>query len=141
MKDEYRDILDLPHHTSPRHPRMSRQDRAAQFAPFSALTGYDDVIDETARVTDSRIELSEEARDLLDMKQRILSQFLDSYPEITVTYFLPDTRKAGGAYQSFTGNLKRIDTVEQYLLFTDGKRIPLQSVLNIDFALWRESLS
>ena len=141
MKDEYRDILDLPHHTSPRHPRMSRQDRAAQFAPFSALTGYDDVIDETARVTDSRIELSEEARDLLDMKQRILSQFLDSYPEITVTYFLPDTRKAGGAYQRFTGNLKRIDTVEQYLLFTDGKRIPLQSVLNIDFALWRESLS
>lgn len=138
MSGKYDDLIGLPHHTSPRHPRMSGRDRAAQFAPFSALTGYGDVIDETARVTDEMIHLTEDARELLDMKQRILSEIIDSRPEITVVFFLPDPKKAGGAYESFTGKLKRIDTVEQYLLFEDGKRIPLAHVTRIDFALWRE---
>ena len=135
MSGVYDDIIHLPHHTSPRHPRMSRRDRAAQFAPFSALTGYDGVIDETARITDGKIHLSEEAKELLDMKQKVLVEILHSHPEITVTYFLPDSKKSGGSYQTFTGNLKHIDTVEQLLLFVGGKKIPTDQILNIDFAL------
>ena len=135
MSGAYDDIIHLPHHTSPRHPRMSRRDRAAQFAPFSALTGYDGVIDETARLTNGKIHLSEEAKELLDMKQKVLAEILHTRPEITVTYFLPDAKKSGGSYQTFTGNLKQIDTVEQLLLFVGGQKIPTDQILNIDFAL------
>ena len=135
MSGAYDDIIHLPHHTSPRHPHMSRRDRAAQFAPFSALTGYDGVIDETARLTNGKIHLSEEAKELLDMKQKVLAEILHTRPEITVTYFLPDSKKSGGSYQTFTGNLKHIDTVEQLLLFVGGKKIPTDQILNIDFAL------
>ena len=135
MSGAYDDIIHLPHHISPRHPRMSRRDRAAQFAPFSALTGYDGVIDETARITDGKIHLSEEAKELLDMKQKVLAEILHTRPEITVTYFLPDAKKSGGSYQTFTGNLKQIDTVEQLLLFVGGQKIHTDQILNIDFAL------
>ena len=131
MKDEYRDILDLPHHTSPRHPRMSLRDRAAQFAPFSALTGYDDVIDETARLTDGRIELSEDARALLDVKQRLLQRRIGEQPRITVVHFVADQRKSGGAYRSFTGNLVRMDETAREMVFADGTRIKTADVIEI----------
>ena len=131
MKD-YSDIIGLPHHTSAKHPRMPRADRAAQFAPFSALTGYGDVIDETARLTDSRLTLSEESKTLLDLKQRLLSELADSHPEIVVTYFEDDKRKSGGAYRTHAGSLKRVDEAESFLLFCDGTRIPFARIYGID---------
>ena len=131
MSGKYDDMLDLPHHTSPRHPRMSLRDRAAQFAPFSALTGYDDVIDETARLTDGRIELSEDARALLDVKQRLLQRRIGEHPAVTVVYFVADRRKHGGAYHSFSGKLIRMDETAREMIFADGTRIKTSDVIEI----------
>ena len=131
MSGKYDDMLDLPHHTSPRHPRMSLRDRAAQFAPFSALTGYDDVIDETARLTDGKIELSEDARALLDVKQRLLQRRIAERPRVTVVHFVADQRKTGGAYRSFTGNLIRMDETSREMIFADGTRIKTSDVIEM----------
>lgn len=125
---EYDDIIDLPRPKSAHEP-MPMSDRAAQFSPFAALTGYGDAIDETARLTDARIELSEEERAELDYKQQYLAT-LDS-PTVTVTYFVPDERKTGGAYVTHTGVLKRVDEVERMVVFKDGLRVPLDEVMDI----------
>lgn len=122
---EYDDIIDLPRPKS-KHEPMPMSDRAAQFSPFAALTGYGDAIDETARLTDHRIELSEEERAELDYKQQYLAT-LDS-PTVTVTYFVPDSRKSGGAYVTHTGTLKRIDEVERMMVFADGTRVEMDEV-------------
>lgn len=125
---EYDDIIDLPRPKS-KHEPMPMSDRAAQFSPFAALTGYGDAIDETARLTDRRIELSEEERAELDYKQQYLAT-LDA-PTVTVTYFVPDERKSGGAYVTHTGVLKRVDEVESMVVFKDGLRVPLDEVMDI----------
>lgn len=125
MNDRYDDIIHLPHHVSKTRPQMSMMDRAAQFSPFAALTGYDAAIKETGRLTDEKIELGEETKAVLDRKQRYLSDMISVQPEITVTYFLPDERKSGGTYLSVTGKLKRIDEYERMMILTDGKKIPL----------------
>ena len=125
---EYDDIIDLPRPKS-KHEPMPMSDRAAQFSPFAALTGYGDAIDETARLTDRRIELSEEESAELDYKQQYLAT-LDS-PTVTVTYFVPDERKSGGAYVTHTGVLKRVDEVESMVVFKDGLRVPLDEVMDI----------
>lgn len=125
---EYDDIIDLPRPKSKYEP-MPMSDRAAQFSPFAALTGYGDAIDETARLTDRRIELSEEERAELDYRQQYLST-LDS-PTVTVTYFVPDERKTGGAYVTHTGVLKRVDEDERMVVFKDGLRVPLDEVMDI----------
>ena len=125
---EYDDIIDLPRPKS-KHEPMPMSDRAAQFSPFAALTGYGDAIDETARLTDARIELSEEERAELDYRQQYLST-LDS-PTVTVTYFVSDERKTGGAYVTHTGTLKRIDELERMMVFNDGVRIPIVEIISI----------
>lgn len=125
---EYDDIIDLPRPKS-KHEPMPMSDRAAQFSPFAALTGYGDAIDETARLTDRRIELSEEESAELDYKQQYLAT-LDA-PTVTVTYFVPDERKSGGAYVTHTGVLKRVDEVERMVVFKDGLRVPLDEVMDI----------
>lgn len=125
---EYDDIIDLPRPKS-KHEPMPMSDRAAQFSPFAALTGYGDAIDETARLTDARIELSEEERAELDYKQQYLAT-LDA-PTVTVTYFVPDERKSGGAYVTHTGTLKRVDEIERMVVFKDGLRVPLDEVMDI----------
>ena len=125
---EYDDIIDLPRPKS-KHEPMPMSDRAAQFSPFAALTGYGDAIDETARLTDARIELSEEERAELDYKQQYLAT-LDA-PIVTVTYFVPDERKSGGAYVTHTGVLKRVDEVERMVVFKGGLRVPLDEVMDI----------
>ena len=98
MSGQYEDIINLPHHVSATRPQMSMIDRAAQFSPFAALTGYDAAIKETGRLTDEKIEMDEEALNILNMKFQILVDSLDDEPEVTFTYFKPDERKAGGAY-------------------------------------------
>ncbi len=131
MTGPYDDILHLPHPTSKRHPRMPIVDRAAQFSPFAALTGHKAAIEETARVTDRRIELDEDAKEQLDQTLQLLLERMDEQPEITVTWFSPDKKKAGGQYHTVTGKLKRIDTQESRLILTDGNQIPLEDLLEI----------
>ena len=104
MSDDYKDIINLPHHVSSKRPQMPMLDRAAQFSPFPALTGYDDAIHETGRLTDEKIDLSEEEKEALDRKQQILMERLGDHPALTVTYFVPDAKKSGGAYVTKSGN-------------------------------------
>ena len=133
----YYDMINMPCPTSPRHPRMPRADRAAQFAPFAALTGYDAAIDETGRLTDTKIDISEDMREKLDLKQNFLADIIDEQPEISVTYFIPDKKKSGGAYVTANGRLKQIDEYEQLIILTDGKKIPIQEVYSIESDLFR----
>ncbi len=128
----YEDIIDLPCPTSSRHPRMPRAERAAQFAPFAALTGYDDAIDETGRLTDEMVELSEEMKDVLDRKQGFLLSMIGNEPLISVTYFVPDIRKNGGIYKTVSGRLKTIDEYERLLILTNGTKIRLDMIYNIE---------
>ena len=136
MKDLYEDIINLPHHVSKTRPQMPMSDRAAQFAPFAALTGYDAAIKETGRLTDDKIELDEEALTALDMKYQLLVDALDDAPEVTITYFQPDERKAGGRYVSATGAVKKVDDFERRITMRDGTRIPMDDVLSIDGELF-----
>lgn len=133
----YEDILNLPHHVSKTRPQMSMLDSAAQFSPFAALTGYDDAIKETGRLTDEKIEMDEDRKAALDMKQAYLIEMIDEQPEISITYFLPDAKKSGGAYVTVTGNLKRFDEYERLLILTDGKKIPMDDIADIESDLFR----
>ena len=135
--DGYEDILNLPHHVSKTRPQMSMLDRVAQFSPFAALTGYDDAIKETGRLTDEKIEMDEDRKAALDMKQAYLIEMIDEQPEISITYFLPDAKKSGGAYVTVTGNLKRFDEYERLLILTDGKKIPMDDIADIESDLFR----
>ena len=128
---KYDDIIDLPHHISATRPRMPMIDRAAQFMPFRALTGYEDAVHETARLTEERVELTEDEKALLDTKLQRLADRLDSHPQVTLTWFQPDKRKAGGAYVTTTGRLKKIDDFEGVLLLASGERIAIKDILII----------
>ncbi len=133
----YEDIINLPHHVSTKRPQMPMSDRAAQFSPFAALTGYEDAVEETARLTDEKIELDESTQDLLDIKQHILMDAIAEQPEITVTYFKKDDRKAGGKYLTVTGNLKKIDEYERVLVLINGTKIPFDDIADIQGELFR----
>ena len=136
MNRKYNEIMGLPHHVSKTRPQMPMSDRAAQFAPFAALTGYDAAIKETGRLTDERIELDVEALSALDMKYQLLMEALDEAPEVTITYFQPDERKAGGKYLTATGAVKKVDDFERRITMRDGTRIPMDDVLSIDGELF-----
>lgn len=125
----YADIIGLPHHSSTLHAKMSMKDRAAQFSPFAALTGYEDVITETARLTNARVELDESQKLALDEKLREL--LLVDSPVITLTYFRADKRKKGGEYVDYTGTLKKIDEMGRCLIFEDGTCICISDVMSI----------
>lgn len=127
----YDDIINLPHHVSAVRPQMSMHDRAAQFSPFAALTGYDDAVEETARLTDEQSELSEDARNILDEQLRMIADRIDELPEAEVTYFLPDGLKEGGEYVTTDGRIRRIDEYEMELVFVDGRRIGLKNISGI----------
>lgn len=135
----YEDIIHLPHHQSATRPHMSLYDRAAQFSPFAALTGFDGVIAETSRLTDQKIELSEYERALLDQKLSRIDDELrkGNHPEITVIYFVPDPLKAGGAYEEYTGRVRSINAVEKCVVFlaenrrSAGKRIRIDGIAEI----------
>lgn len=134
---KYDDIISLPHPTSRKRPRMSVQDRAAQFSPFAALTGYDAAIRETARLTEERIELNEYEQAVLDQRITLLQEHLKDLPEVTITYFQPDERKEGGKYHSLTGVVKKIDSYERQLVLADKSKIPIESILNLESELFR----
>lgn len=129
--DKYKDIINLPHHVSENRRPMSMYERAAQFAPFAALTGHDDAIEETARLTSARIELSDDRRRQLD---EILATAISQHKGVVVTYFVADRRKKGGAYVSHRGVPAKIDEYEGMLIFTDKTSIPLDDVFSLSLA-------
>ncbi len=128
-RNVYADIIDLPHwEPGSKHPRMSLHDRAAQFAPFAALVGYDEMVDEEARLTDRQIEPGEEQLNLLNQQLNVINDTIagGNRPEVTITFFIPDEHKAGGRYATITARVKRIDTTaRQVILITrDQPDIP-----------------
>ena len=131
MTEKYEDIINLPQHVSETRPQMSMLDRAAQFSPFAALSGYDDAVKEAGRLTDHRVELEDEGQDLLDRKLQYRQEIIADRPEISVTFFIPDEKKPGGSYAILIGNLKRVDLYERLLVMTDGKKIPLDDIADI----------
>lgn len=133
---KYDDIFILPHYVSGTRARMSPIDRAAQFSPFAALTGYDAAIRETGRRTDAYIEKDEQNIGILNEKLRMIAQYLPQQPEITVTYFQPDERKSGGAYVTVTASVERIDQYQQQIILTNGSRIRFSRIFGLDSALF-----
>lgn len=142
----YDDMLDLPHHVSSTHPQMPIANRAAQFSPFAALSGYDDQIRETARLTDGRIELSDEEKARLDRRLQMIQEQIGTRPNpsasdaptVSITFFRPDTRKAGGSYVTLSGTVKKIDTYGRRIVLyaengiSDGDSIAVDDIFEID---------
>lgn len=128
----YDDIINLPHHISKKHPQMSLYARAAQFAPFAALTGYGDAVEETARITNNKVELSEEMKEVINEKLNIINLSITSKPLVTLTYFIKDKRKSGGEYTNITGNIRQIDLVNDLIVLTNKKKINIIDLIDID---------
>ena len=129
--DKYDDIINLPHHESKKHPRMSLEARSAQFAPFAALTGYDEAIRETARQTDKRIEINEELKRILNEKLQLIKKIIHTKPKIIVTYFVPDSKKEGGKYITVTGNVIKIDEYKKKMILENNLEIPILEIIEI----------
>lgn len=128
---KYDDIIHLPHPVSKTHPPMPRADRAAQFSSFAALSGYEDAVAESARLTESRTELGRDALDELDAELRILAEELADRPEISVRYFVPDQKKSGGRYETIRGRVKKIDNQASLLFLEDGRKIPFREIVSV----------
>ena len=133
---KYDEIINFPHHVSKTRPQMPMSDRAAQFSPFAALTGYDAAVKETGRLTDEKIELDEESLTALNVRYQMLTDALEERPEVRITYFKPDERKAGGAYVTTAGAVRKIDDFEQTIIMQDGTRIPMDDVLSLEGELF-----
>lgn len=134
MNEKYKEIIHLPHKQSATRPHMPVADRAAQFAPFAALVGYDDAVRETARLTESRRELSDGALEQLNAKLNYIQEHLDEQPKVSITYFQPDSKKSGGTYLTCTGIVKRIDDYEHTILMQDGGEIFIDDITEIESA-------
>ena len=135
MSGKYDDIINLPHPTSQNHPRMSLHDRAAQFSPFAALTGYHAAIKETGRLTDQRIELDESEIARVDAELQRLQELLPDRPTVSITYFVPDEKKAGGSYRTVSGEVKRIDVVAGVIQMTARREIPIKAVFSVEIVV------
>ncbi|MBR4309187.1 MAG: hypothetical protein IKT58_06295 [Oscillospiraceae bacterium] len=132
MAGKYDDIIDLPHPTSLKHPRMSMLDRGAQFAPFSALVGYEEAIAESSRLTQQQTYLSEEAKEDLNRKLRTIHEHLQEFPPVKIRVFCPDLRKDGGSYEEFTATVQRIDPLTKTVLLTDGQLVDMEKICSLD---------
>lgn len=131
MRNEncYDDIINLPHHRSDVHPHMSLYDRAAQFSPFSALTGHATVLSETERLTDAMVELDESMKEELDMCLQRIQERMNEHPYVSVIYFEPDDKKDGGAYVTIEGSVKSIDRYERAIVLEDGRRLDINRII------------
>ena len=133
----YADIIDLPHHEPKTRMRMPRSNRAASFSPCAALSGYDDAVKETARLTDRQIEIGEDTKIALNERLRIAMEQIENHPVITVTYFMADSRKNGGAYVKHTGVIKKIDECERKVIFRDQMVIPIDNIYEMDGEIFK----
>ena len=131
-KGKYDDIINMPHHISKKHPRMSLENRSAQFAPFAALTGYEDEVEETARLTDKRIEITDEIKTEMNIKLKSIQEKIYTKPKVTITYFIPDSKKEGGSYKIVTSNVMKIDKYKQTIVLKDKTEIPINFITNIN---------
>ncbi len=137
MSDEkysgkYAAIIDLPHYQSTKRPHMSNYDRAAQFSPFAALTGYEAAVAEAGRLTDSKIELSEEQMQAIDQRLQYIAAHIEEQPEVEITYFQADGQKSGGKYVSITGKVFRIDTIKGRVILANRQEIPIWDILQVE---------
>lgn len=133
---KYDDIIDLPCHVSQKRPHMPILDRAAQFSPFAALTGYDSAVKEAMRLTEEQIDLDEDSKAVLDRKLAVLMEYLDEGPEVTVTFFLPDDRKKGGVYQTVSGKVKKIDFYSRRLIMDNAVILPMEYIIQMDSVIF-----
>lgn len=133
----YDDIINLPNPTSKKHPRMSLYDRAAQFSPFAALTGHEAAIKETARQTDEKQMLSDEVIAELNEKLNLIAETIGTQQLVRITYFVPDNKKAGGAYISYSGCVKKIDEYEHTVIMEDKTVIPIEQISDIEGEMFR----
>lgn len=129
--DKYDDIINLPHYEPKYHPRMSKYKRSAQFAPFAALVGYDEQVQECSRPTDKRLEIDDELKEKINNKLNKINELIKNSPEVEITYFIPDEKKDGGKYITEIGNVKRIDYINRFIKLTDNKKIILDDVIDI----------
>ena len=134
--DNYSDIINLSRPVSKR-PRMSLEQRSAQFAPFAALTGYEGQVKETARLTDKRIELNEELKEILDLKIQLIQKKIKEQPDVTITYFIPDDKKQGGKYKTVTNSVKKIDTYKNEIILIDGTTIAIDEIIDISSEIYQ----
>lgn len=130
----YEDIVNMPHHVSPIRTQMDISNRAAQFSPFAALSGYDDAVGETARITQDRADLSDEAVADINESLLILMEHASEHPEVTICYFKPDEKKSGGAFMTVDGRLKKLDAYSHEIFLEDGTSIPFENILHIEAA-------
>ena len=136
MMDKYARIIDLPHHVSKVRPQMSMYQRAAQFAPFAALTGDGAGSSETARLTDKKIALSESESEILNMKTALLVAHVHEHPDVCITHFVPDKLKEGGCYVTYSGTVNGWDEYERCIVFDDGTRILTSEILDMEGELF-----
>ena len=129
---KYDDIINLPHHQSTERAHMSLHDRAAQFAPFAALSGHEEAIEETARLTDEKVTLDESAIEKINEKLYEISQNLSEKWNVTITYFRPDAQKKGGAYLTDVGSIKKIDEIEKIVIMDSGMKIKMEQIVGIE---------
>ena len=134
---QYDDIINLPHHVSKRHPQMSLYARSAQFAPFAALTGYDDAIKETSRETSEKIDIDDGLKSILDSKLQIIMEQIKNKPEISFTYFIPDSKKDGGSYITVIGIVRKIDLYNQIIYLANNTEIPINDIINISGEIFK----
>ena len=138
ISHKYDDIINLPHHVSKKHPQMSLHDRAAQFSPFAALTGHKAAINETARLTDEKQLLSEDAIAQLNEQLNLIKENIGTNQTVTITYFVPDDKKSGGAYISHTGVVKKIDEYNHTVILTDKTVIPIEQISEMQSDIFSE---
>ena len=132
MNNKYDDIINLPHHVSPTRPQISIIDRAAQFSPFAALTGHSAAVKETARLTEGKVDLSDDTMAYLSEQLTMIQARLDEELTVSITYFVPDAKKSGGEYVTHTGAVKKIDEYERVVVMQDKKAIPIDDILEIE---------
>ena len=130
--DNYNDIINLPHHVSKTHPRMSLHDRAAQFSPFAALKGHEEEINESARLTEKKLELDEDEKIRINEKLQFIKNNIDKDITVTFTYFVPDVKKAGGEYRKITGKVKKINIYEHKIIMSEGMIINIEDIIDVD---------
>ena len=136
---KYDDIISLPHHESTKHPKMPALDRAAQFLPFAALAGHDAAVRETARLTDNRMELDEIKREELNEHLQLIKTQLVQKPQISITYFVPDTKKEGGAYFTITGTIGKIEEIRHQVIMENGTVIPMNDIYEIESTIFDDA--
>jgi len=141
MNKNYDDIINMPHFVSKKHPQMSIEARSAQFAPFAALTGYEDAVKETARLTDERIEIDDGLKQILNNKLQFILENIDLKTEIVFTYFVYDKKKLGGKYIDKKGIVKKIDMINHSIILYDKSKIDINEIININGEIFSEEVN